>query len=382
MLIRIFTLMLLATVTGCLDPYSPPIAPSDVNILVVDGSLDTSEGEAFVKLTQGVALSLPDSFPPIEHATVAIIDGLGNFYPLTESSPGTYQAADIPIHSDAEYRLRVVTQEDHEYYSDVVSVRTTPPIDSVTWVTDDEKLTIRVNAHDDTGQTKYYRWTLEETWNYHAAVVSQYKVVGKSIVFRKPEEIYFYCWRTQPSSNIIIGSTVRLREDIISQVPVQYIPAGSQKFQMLYSILVRQRAISKEEYEYLDQLKKTTESIGGLFDPQPGQVTGNISRANPESPLAVGYFGAGNTVSKRVFIKPETLPRPFREIYPRAGCNPPDTVCVTPGTYVCSITVNDLTEAHILGQSIDDDAAYTLTNLPCSDCRYQGGVLAKPDFWP
>src|SRR6187401_1939198 len=144
---RIVWLISIVMVTGCLDPYFPPIDAADVTILVVDGSLDTSEGSATIKLSHGVPLSLPDSFPIVGNAFVAVEDAIGNVYPLMEGMAGNYQATGIPIYADAQYRLHIITQENHEYYSDVVAPRATPPIDSVTWVTDDEKLTIRVNAH-------------------------------------------------------------------------------------------------------------------------------------------------------------------------------------------------------------------------------------------
>jgi hypothetical protein len=379
---RIVSLLLLFAMVGCLDPYSPPVKASEVNILVVDGLLDTSEGMANVTLSRGVSLALPDSFPRVQNAFVAIEDSRGNVYPLTEGDSGRYRGSDIPILADAQYRLNVLTQENDLYHSEFVTPLDTPPIDSVTWVTDDDILTIRVNAHDPTAVIKHYRWSFDETWNYHAPTISLYKVVEKSIVAREPQDITFYCWRTQASSSILIGSTDRLSESIISQVPIQHIRAGSQKFQILYSILVRQMAISAEEYTYLDQLKKTTESIGGLFDPQPGQVTGNVARVNAGSPIAVGYFSASHAVSTRIFIPTTKLPRQFLEIWPPLGCFPPDTVCITPRAYVCIINASDLTEGYTLGLELDDGAGYTLTNPFCSDCRLAGGVLEKPDFWP
>ncbi|MEJ1240705.1 DUF4249 domain-containing protein [Chryseolinea sp. T2] len=382
MTIRILLISAIVLMIGCLDPYYPEIESGEVDILVVDGGLDTSTGDASVTLSQGVALSEPDSFARVTHALVSIEDAQGTVYPLSDKGDGSYTTSGIPVFDDAGYRLHVVTPGDFEYYSDVVSPRSTPPIDSITWVTDDNQLTIRVNAHDATGQTRYYRWSYDETWNYHSSTLSLYKVVGKSIVARTPEEIYFYCWRTQSSSSIIINSTSRLREDIVSQFPLHYITAGSQKFQIKYSILVRQQAISEDEYHYLEQLKKTTESIGGLFDPQPGQVTGNINRVKANAPIAVGYFSATNTVSKRIFINNETLPLAFREIWPRLGCNPPDTVCVVPNAFRCVINSTELTEGYIIGISLKDDAGFTLTNVQCSDCRSEGGVLTKPDYWP
>jgi len=97
-------------------------------------------------------------------------------------------------------------------------------------------------------------------------------------VLRTVDDYIFYCWNENPSTEILITSTDRLSENRVSRFPITVIPAGSRKISMLYSIQVSQRAISEEEYTFLKQLKQTTESIGGLFDPQPSQVPGNINR--------------------------------------------------------------------------------------------------------
>jgi hypothetical protein len=188
----------------------------------------------------------------------------------------------------------------------------------------------------------------------------------------------FYCWRTVPSSKIVVGSTDRLSRAIISQFPVQYIPAGSKKLQMRYSILVKQIAISAEEYTYYEQLRKTTESIGGLFDPQPTPVTGNMHSMRRGSPLALGYFGAGRVQRNRIYINASALPRIFREIYPALGCLPPDTICMSSGPN-CALTLNDLHDGYIVGTAVSK--GWTLTNTRCADCRYEGGVTKMPDFW-
>lgn len=367
---------------GCLEPYFPEVNDSDVRILVIDASLDTSDGTATVDLSRAVPLSEPDSFPKLLNAFVTIEDSQGATYPLMSEGTGRYTAAGVHVYEGAEYRLHVVTAENDEYYSDPVTAKDTRPIDSVTWTTDSNKLTILVSTHDDSNQSKYYRWTYEETWNYHAPVLSLYTVKDQAITPRKPDEIPFYCWKTEPSSDIVIGTTVRLSADVVSEAPVQFITVGSAKFQTKYSILVKQRALSEDEYKYLEDLKKTTESIGGLFDPQPIPVTGNIHRVRTSSPLAVGYFGAGYTTRSRIFISNAELPNAFRQIYPLSGCLPPDTVCNSiPSSYQCAMTFQDLLDGQLLGVPIDNGAAYTITNSRCGDCRTQGGVLAKPDFW-
>lgn len=372
---------------GCLDPYYPPVEDVDVNILVVDGFLDTSEGTATVTLSKAVSLS-SDFAPSAEsNAIVTLLDHNGSAYPLTEYELGQYRVESVPIDPAAQYRVYIMTQGGHEYQSDLSSVYDTPPIDSVTWTTDDRNLTVQVNTHDYTNTAKHFRWTYEETWNYHAATLSEFiSEGGGAYRYRTPAEMIFYCWATQPSTNITIGSTVRLSENVVSQAPVAYVPKGSQKLSMKYSILVSQRAISDQEYNYLEQLKKTTESIGGLFDPQPSQVPGNIHRTSTSSPVAIGYFGVGNTVKERIFIAYTDLPEYFRDIRLEPGCAPTDTICLYPTMAIrnCILMASDMTEATMIGSGVYLQRSLiglTLTSPRCADCRYSGGVTTKPDFW-
>lgn len=380
----LFCLLLLSG--GCLDSYAPPISDADVDILVVDGFFDINGGVATVSLSKAIPLSSTEKPGKESNATVTLLDSEGASYLLHEDSAGHYSVRDVPVRDDARYRVHIRTQPGYEYQSELVAIYPTPPIDSIGWITNEDELTVRVNTHDFTNKTKYFRWTYEETWAYHAQVLSQFKVVGRRYVIREPNEMIFYCWRTLPSTSINIGSTVRLSENIISQQPLATIPKGSQKLSMKYSILVTQCGISEEEYSYLEQLKKTTESVGGLFDPQPSQVPGNIQRLDPSTPLAIGFFSVGNTVKQRIFIDVKDLPTEFQFTTPMGGCYPPDTVCIPPSPVkICTLSASDLNEGHTLGEAIYDRVSLvgiTLTSPSCVDCRLQGGVLTKPEFWP
>ncbi|MGC3944239.1 MAG: DUF4249 domain-containing protein [Chryseolinea sp.] len=361
---------------GCLDPYSPPVDDTEVNILVVDGFFDTSGGIANVSLSKAIPLSSDEKASPETSAAVTLLDQVGSSYQLHEDSAGHYSVTGVPVQSDAQYRIHIRTQGGNEYQSSLMEIFPTPPIDSIGWITDDEELTVRINTHDFSNRTKYFKWSYEETWAYHAEVLSMYKVVGKKYVDRQPNEMIFYCYKTQPSTNIIIGSTVRLSENIISQAPLIVIPKGSQKLSMKYSMLITQRGLSEEEYTYLDQLRRTTESVGGLFDPQPSQVPGNIQRLDPSSPLAIGFFGVGNTVKQRIFIDNADLPVDYQFSVPQFGCYPPDTVCIFPTTVkVCNVSEYDLVEGYMLGQAIyvgRNMVGITLSTPSCADWQASG----------
>ena len=55
-------------------------------------------------------------------------------------------------------------------------------------------------------------------------------------------------------------------------------PVNEDRFTVLYSIQVQQRALSKEGYEYYLNVQQQNEEMGGIFTPQPSEIQGNISK--------------------------------------------------------------------------------------------------------
>ena len=66
--------------------------------------------------------------------------------------------------------MHITTKNGKEYASDYSVVRTTPEIDSISWLRDNGGVRIYINTHDDQNKTKYYRWSYSETWEFHAAL--------------------------------------------------------------------------------------------------------------------------------------------------------------------------------------------------------------------
>src|SRR5690606_15183217 len=139
------------------------------------------------------------------------------------------------------------------------------------------------------------------------------------VIPRSPGNQIFTCWRTDHSTNILIGTSAKLGEDIIRGMPIAFQPNGSYQLSNRYSILVKQYAISREEFEYWEMLKKDNESVGSLFDAQPSQVTGNFTNIhNPEEPV-LGFFKINSMTEKRIFIAANDLKE--------YGFKPPKPTC-------------------------------------------------------
>ena len=161
---------------SCIEDYPPPIADDDLDILVVDGSLNTS-GSAEVKLSRAIALAETES-PPVEsNAQVHIEDSNGNIFPLSNKGKGIYGIDNIPINSNHAYRLYIKRGDNREYLSAFVSVKSTPPVDSLAWRPNqfNDGIEILVNTHDDTNNTRYYQWIFEETYEYTSPFLSLFK---------------------------------------------------------------------------------------------------------------------------------------------------------------------------------------------------------------
>jgi hypothetical protein len=63
---------------------------------------------------------------------------------------------------------------------------------------------------------------------------------------------------------------------------------------------LRQYALTKEGFEYYERLKKNTEQIGSIFDPQPSALSGNIHCITTPAELVLGFISA-STISHKQF---------------------------------------------------------------------------------
>ncbi len=376
---RLLSLSLLLSVFGCVEEYPPPVANEQVDFLVVDGSIDGSTGDVEVKLSRAIPLASDETPPPELNAHLQIEDADGIIYPMNHYGNGVYRNDNITINNNIQYRLSIRRQDGREYYSEYVSMKPTPPIDSVVWRPNQfrDGVQILVNTHDITNSTRYYQWILEETYEYTSPFISLYKYENEEVINVPRSEWVNRCWRTLPSTKIIIGSSEQLNSDIIASFLVDEIPVGSQKLSIRYSVLVKQRALTKDAYTYWLNLQNTTEKLGGLFDPQPGRVNGNIyNKENPKEPV-LGYFDVNETQEQRIFITSDDLTEDLRSQRDLMGCSM-DTVSVQGVSEIGQKPGLALVYTIIDGVTI---VGYTYSRVFCTDCRLQGGTLTKPLFW-
>ncbi|HMG90878.1 MAG TPA: DUF4249 domain-containing protein [Chryseolinea sp.] len=364
---------------SCVEPYEPDFKEETFDILVVDGYINTTENSATVRLSRAVPLD--SELPPSQevNATVNIEDEAGNTYLLNNSGLGVYFADHLGIDHSKKYRVHIYSRADEEFISDYVALTNSPPIDSVVWKPDGDGISVYVNTHDPADQSHYYNWTFDETWEYNSSYFSGYKLVDREPVLRYPEDYIYTCWLSETSTRILLSSTDRLAENVVRDFPLTYLAAESSKLARRYSINVHQRTLTKDEYEFRLELEKTTESLGGLFDPMPSQVVGNVRSKNDTSSPVLGYFGGGSISTQRIFIDFVDMPQYVQTVYRPRHCTDEDVTFV-PIEEVPSIPNSILLIDPVYVQGVGI-VGYTTALANCVDCRTFGGTNKQPDFW-
>ena len=362
--------LLLPLLGGCLQPFQPPEVGGGRGFLVVDGFLNLGGDTTLIRLSRTQNLTEREAPPAEERAQVSIEGDRGTSYRLTEGTGGRYLLLNTVPDAGQQYRLRIRTAGGQEYLSEYVPVKLTPPIDSVTWRVGGEGVQVFVNTHDPLANTRFYRWEFSETWEFSTPFSLLYTY--KKGTREYPGEVTGRCWTGASSRNVILGSSARLSEDIIYQYPLTLLAPSSPKHRIRYSILVRQYALTQQGYDYWQNLKRNTENLGTLFDPQPSQVSGNIrSVSNPDEPV-LGFFSASSEQEKRIFITRNELPREWRRITGYESCKPETLIA---DTYAPNVFAN-MTFPVI----VNVGSGYITAENYCLDCRRRG-VNKRPDFW-
>jgi hypothetical protein len=371
-------------VIGCKKPYNPPAITAPGSYLVVEGIINAGTDSTIIKLSRTVNLLAATTINPETGAIVAVQSSTNISYPLTETSTGHYAVAGINLDITKQYRLSIKTTNNQQYLSAFVPVQITPPIDSVGFTVQANGIQIYLNTHDPNNNTHYYRWDYGETWQFHAEYESEFITNGKAIVPRTISQAIYSCFGHDTSSSILLGSSAKLKQDIIYQAPITTVASTSEKLETKYSILLNQYALTGDAFNFWTNLKTNTEELGSIFDAEPSNINGNIHNVANSAEPVIGYISACTVQSKRVFITSGQLPNSFTPVYPY-NCQL-DSVLYCTGPSCTNNVVTDLVplntgELPILAlQAGPSIIGYLSSTTGCVDCTIRG-TTQQPPFW-
>lgn len=377
--------------TCCTKPYNPPAVKAATGYLVVEGVINAGNDTTKFQLSHTISLGSDSSIAPVIGATVVIQGNDNSSYTLTGNNAGIYMAPPLGLNISKEYRIDIKTTDGKEYQSDYVPVKVTPAIDSVSTVIKSNGLQVNLNTHDPANNTRYYRWDYTETWEFHAKYFSDYVSNGDTVIYRQPADQIYFCYNNDNSTNILLGSSAKLSQDVISTAPITFVPSTSEKIETEYSILVRQYALTNDAYTFWTNLKKNTEQLGSIFDALPSQINGNIHCVNDPNEPVIGYISASTIASKRIFVDNLTLPFTWVPTYPYQ-CELDsfllkkkiDNQIVNQENQVFNYNKGAAKGAWVPISAIVDFGVligHTGTSEECGNCSIRGSLI-KPSFWP
>ena len=376
----IYVIATLLFVTSCVTPFEPEGYEQLENILVIEGDINTS-GKTEVIVSRSLKLGDISKRNYVKGASVWVESETGMKYTAYQYINGQevrYITGYNYLATDKSYKLCVITPDGKQYESDLVKPLIPPPVESVEFVTDTtlKEVTFYVNASDPANKTRYYKWTYTEDWEFTAHKYANFEY--NPLTF-KMEEIpdyrnKYYCWNKSESKSILIYSTTHLSEDRVYRMPLVKMGPNDLRISLLYSIEVSQQALSKEAYQYWENLRKNSDQLGGIFSPQPSEMRGNIKCLSDPEEVVLGYISAGTYVKKRFMASKSEINLYWDD-------------------HVCEIIIPEkAVPMPIPWSTMHEDGYVPISYNPseresvwvlkeCADCRTKG-TKNKPSFWP
>lgn len=368
----VVSLLLLLSIFACRDPFAPEVHAQFKNLLVVEGYLNIGGSSSFVLSRTGDLKDWRARIPEA-NAEIQIEDDVGTLVKGTSDNVGGCVLPTTSLNIGKSYRINIRTADGKVYQTPFLEGKETPLIDSISRKVENDGFKLYVNTHDSSNQTRFYSWDWQETWEIATPIVSLLEYKNGKIVERDQSINISRCWQGTSSSEILLSSTERYSEDKVSEAPIEFVKGNSLKLDQLYSIQVRQYALTREAYHYLENLKRNTEKIGSIFDAQPSELRGNLSCESYSEEQVIGWISAGTVTEKRIFIyRREKLP----------GWSYRREICA-----IKDVPSDSLAIYSMMGYLINDwnfhspPNVFFMAKADCIDCRLQGTNI-KPAYWP
>ena len=376
----ILCLILTVTLSGCIEEYQADIPANDSELLVVEGTICSSELNTFIlSRTQGIYSD--KELGLVDGAKVSVHGSDGSVY-IAEGYYGIYLCQVGVLDPDEEYYLHI--EYDGEVYesepqkplrtekiADVCGVQNTPDSNIDILVTPD--------APFDPNKANYYSWTCDETWEVHSdytTTVYYDLFLGKGVFNDK--QFPSRGWKDATRNTVMVGSSTNYEGQHIQKLKIYDIDNSDERIFYRYSGLVHQRAISKAEYEYVLAQQQASSEMGGLFTPQSSAPLTNI-RCLTSSKHVIGFVGCSlNTNVYRFFLDADD----FSIYYPRQEDtrlwveDPSDMYCCRlveeEGMFLCVWQDERLSGGKLKTAWAHEEQL---------DVRYKGAYIEEPYFW-
>ena len=376
---KILYLLVLVQLSACIKPYEPELKDDSTQKYVVQGMISSVEGYQEINVSLTSAVNQPH-YIGLNGCLVEILDDQNNTFTLDDNSNGNYKVwiDQAYLQAGRSYKTRITTPNGDILESVFERMPLGPNIDDVYYEIENQptnnpdiwytglQLYTNLVAHEQ--DSKFYKWKLIETWEYHAAHPKEFYYDGQINQISPPDFSQKYCWTTLEVAQIFTLSIKNLSNTTYNKYPLNFVANNTSRLAILYSLLVEQMALTENAYTYWDQLRQNSEQDGGLYTSQPMAIKGNLVNISHPEKQVLGYFQASTLKIQRIFIEPEM------NVEFNNGCAPTllehGLVEISPDMYPAYL------------ENIDGYWSLNYLNEACVDCTVRGGTTEKPNYWP
>ena len=247
-------------------------------------------------------------------AIVTIEDDGGNATPLVYKDSGIYITTDPSYIGKVgrSYHVNILLKDGTRFISRPETIKPVQPISAVkvNFMMDfsielPTYLNVSVDTKDPAAEENYYQW------KFYSLIMRQTWGVPCGFQCIKFE----YCYQAQVDNEIRVLSDQNINGNEIKNQTVgrSYIYTYGNPY-----VEIAQLSITREAFQfwkrYQDQLTRT----GGVLDPLPASIKGNVYNANNDADFALGYFSASSVFRKKVIIIPYSITEYLLDISARS----------------------------------------------------------------
>ncbi len=255
--------------TSCQDVVEINV-PEEAPRLVVEGGITTLPGPQMVKLSYSTQYFETTEPPAVTNAQVILRDDIGREETLVmmNTQPGVY-VTNTPGEVGRTYTLDIMLEGGIHYRSDPETLFKVSDITAIDYdiVDLDEEpdedgtrdYVVLLSAREPQDETNFYRW----------------KVFVNDELVGDPEDLAF------------------ARDDFVGEFVID-VEIFQGEMKPGDSVRVQQLSITESYYDFLAVLFEQTAFIGGLFDPPPAPIRGNIRNVDDPNDYGLGYFNASD----------------------------------------------------------------------------------------
>ncbi len=299
-------LTLLVLLMSCIDEITLDL-DTEERFLIVGAQLSDQPDTYDITLNQSpiIGVGTDNILDPVIGAMVFLEDDLGNTIGFIENDtfPGTYSAY-LELETDRQYRLNLIL-------SDGIIIESTPERipESKAIITELDFDVMEVELINESGnvgvqefvelyvnnapfaERTYSRWRVE----------GEYQFIEKYPRALNPRNCYIK--DNVDLNNVRIANSEDFQNGEIIDYPILR-TVFNDRFNIVYLFNVYQHVISRQEFEYWQNIQQLINIDGTLFDPPPGAVRNNLQNmTNPDSPVQ-GYFSISSLTFERFFAVP------------------------------------------------------------------------------